>query len=386
MTKYISSFLFFLLVIILSGCYDSRAPERIAYAHGMAIDYKDGEYIVYLQLINYGMLAKSEASGGDQDTPPDVRKTGKGKNINEAIFNIYPTAQQEIYFGNLSFVILSDRLLKEKGIKSVVDIWSRYPETRYQIYFYTGDDIIEQIIAVKPVLDVSKSLNRLADPKNSFEQNSTTPIVTLRELLIALNEPGHTAVIPKVFLTHDEVSPPMKAVDIVGFDGITLYNNYNKFLGNLMYEQAYGYRWINKKFSRTNLQLLKDNETLATVIINDKKTKITPIIRNNSFQFKIKVEVKGSISEIDKNGATVEEMKRAAIEQIKSEIMRTYTQALEMDADVYRLSEVLYRKNLSVWKQYEEKGKIPLDDKSIDIDVKVFIEDAWKDGLRRSGE
>ncbi|MEC2078372.1 Ger(x)C family spore germination protein [Metabacillus fastidiosus] len=383
MTKYILFSLFFLLVIILSGCYDSRAPERIAYAHGMAIDYKDGEYTVYLQLINYGMLAKSEASGGDQNVPPDVRKTGKGKNINEAIFNIYPSAQQEIYFGNLSFIILSDRLLKEKGISTVVDIWSRYPETRYQIYFYTGDDIIEQIIAVKPVLDVSKSLNRLADPKNSFEQNSTTPMVTLRELLIALNEPGYTAIIPKVFLTQDKESTSMKTIDIVGFDGITLYDNHNKFLGNLMYEEAYGYRWINKEFSRTNLQLVKDDQTLATMIINGKKTKIKPIISNNSFRFKIEVEVKGSISEIDKNGVTVEEMERAAIEQIKREIMRTYTHALKIDADVYRLSEVLYRKNVSVWKQYEEKGKIPLNTKSIDIDVKVFIEDAWKEGLRR---
>ena len=54
-----------LCVSILSGCWDSNEPERLVYANGLGIDYKDGKVIVYLQIINVKGLAKSE-SGGDR--------------------------------------------------------------------------------------------------------------------------------------------------------------------------------------------------------------------------------------------------------------------------------------------------------------------------------
>ena len=43
--------------------------------------------------------------------------------------------------------------------------------------------------------------------------------------------------------------------------------------------------------------------------------------------------------------------------KIKNKVMRTYKKALEIDSDIYRLSEQLYRKNLKRWKKVEKDGK-----------------------------
>ena len=50
---------------------------------------------------------------------------------------------------------------------------------------------------------------------------------------------------------------------------------------------------------------------------------------------------------------------------MEKEIRHTYAKGLEIDADVYRFSEVLYRKHNREWKKYEENGKIKLDEKSL---------------------
>ncbi|MED4531207.1 Ger(x)C family spore germination protein [Metabacillus fastidiosus] len=391
MGRYVLFIFVMIITLMLSGCYDSRSPERVAYVHGMAIDYKDGEYTLYLQLINFGSIAKSEASGGGgQGESSQIIKIGSGKNISDAIVKILLTAQEELYFGNLSFIILGDQLLKEKGIEPVIDLWSRYPETRYKIYFYTGDNLLKQAITIKPILEVSKSLNRLADPENIFHQSSTIPIMTLRDIIIGINEPGHTIVIPNIFIQKD-LKDLTEESRVAGANGVTLYNRYKQLLGTLIDEDMYGYRWMDKDFARAILTLTKEDEVFGAVTINEKKVKVKPVIVNNKPRFHVQINAAGSLTEVNNDylgkieaKQAVEKIKDMAEEQIKKEVMRTYRQALQLDADIYRLSEVLYRKDLSSWKQYEENGGIPLDEQSINLDVKVRIQNAWKGGLRRS--
>ncbi len=45
--------------------------------------------------------------------------------------------------------------------------------------------------------------------------------------------------------------------------------------------------------------------------------------------------------------------------------MTTYKTGLQLDVDIYRLSEHLYRNNVKVWKTLETNGKIPLTEESI---------------------
>ncbi|WP_274365521.1 hypothetical protein [Paenibacillus thermotolerans] len=54
--------------------------------------------------------------------------------------------------------------------------------------------------------------------------------------------------------------------------------------------------------------------------------------------------------------------------------MSTYLKGLEIGADVYRLSDELYRSDAAGWKKFERSGHVPLDKDSISIDVKVKLE------------
>lgn len=369
--------------MMLSGCMDSRSPEQVAYAHGLGIDFKDGEYVIYLQLINMGLLAKTEGAGPGEDVVSDVGRAS-GENIDDAIFKLYESAQQEIYWGSMAYIILSERFLKEKGIMSVIDTWSRYPETRYQTHVYSTPDDLEKILLTDPVMDVSKTLSLLADPKNSYRQSSFGTIVDFRKLLILLKEPPRLGIIPSVTSTDKAWERKGSDRPVVKMDGLTLFDFDKKYLGTLSGEKSLGFRWVNKDFYRANVIMESDGEIYGSVTINKKKIKIKPIVKNNQVNFEMNIKVQAHVSEINKK-FTFREAERLVAKKIKKEVMATYLDALELHdkADIYRLGEQLYRKDVKAWKRVSKKGKINLDKGSLDVNVDVLVKDSWRDHMRR---
>ncbi|WP_442857371.1 Ger(x)C family spore germination protein, partial [Bacillus sp. FJAT-42315] len=84
---------FFISLLPLAGCWDANEPERMVYIQGLGVDYKDGEFVVYLQMLNPGLIAKSEATSGVQQSTVVVGR-GSGKTVNEAAFDVYRSSQR----------------------------------------------------------------------------------------------------------------------------------------------------------------------------------------------------------------------------------------------------------------------------------------------------
>ncbi|MFK9116608.1 hypothetical protein ACJEBK_06925 [Peribacillus frigoritolerans] len=49
------------LFLFLSGCWDEKTIQDFHYITAIGIDFKDGEYIVYTQLVDFAAVAKTEA-------------------------------------------------------------------------------------------------------------------------------------------------------------------------------------------------------------------------------------------------------------------------------------------------------------------------------------
>ena len=69
---------------------------------------------------------------------------------------------------------------------------------------------------------------------------------------------------------------------------------------------------------------------------------------------------------------THNQVRKKVEKAVKEEILTTFEEGLKMDADVFRLSEYLYRSNVKAWKRLEKDGKIPLSKDSISkIDIHI---------------
>lgn len=66
-------------------------------------------------------------------------------------------------------------------------------------------------------------------------------------------------------------------------------------------------------------------------------------------------------------------VKRIAEDLVEKEIKMTYQKGIEKGIDTYQLSHLLYRDHLNLWKEYQQKGMIPLQNNTLDLNVSINI-------------
>jgi spore germination protein KC len=371
-------FILFLFIFPLSGCWDSDAPERMLYVQGLGIDYKEGKYKIYIQLMNLSFLAKSESSTGTGKQIMFEIGQAKGISVEDALYNLYKTAQRRIHWGHLNYIFLTEDAIKHNGLQEVADLIDRYYETHYRMWIYHTESPLAEIMDVDPPINLSNYLTRFSDPNAAFEQFSYVQSVDLRQMIISHYEPPHEIIIPIVWTNKREwMEDGNKPRKIGTIKGISIIDD-NKFKGSISEKDADGYRWIEKQFKRAALSLrTKDNNTVG-VTIRKRKVKIEPVIKEGEVQFDIHIKTNAVISKL-KNNIPTSQISGLVENRIKEEVKKTYFKGLEIDADVYRFSNVLYKKNHSAWKKHQRGGKIPLSKASIrKINVEVMINDGGK--------
>ncbi|UZM97482.1 hypothetical protein OL548_20230 [Lysinibacillus sp. MHQ-1] len=91
----------------------------------------------------------------------------------------------------MTYLLLSEDALKSELANSVLDTFTRFRETRYQIYVHCTSDSIEEILLVTPILNKPLVNSKLSTPLNTNTLEAFTKPVNLRKLMIGLNEPSH---------------------------------------------------------------------------------------------------------------------------------------------------------------------------------------------------
>ncbi|MFT9819668.1 Ger(x)C family spore germination protein [Lysinibacillus sp. NPDC056185] len=355
--------------LLLSGCWDINEAQRMYYVDGLGIDYKDGQYEIYLQLINFTNVAKSEYPN-PQTVPAEVGQA-KGKTLEEALFKLFRSIDQKVFWGHMTFIIFSEEALKDKNALSIIDTVLRYRETRYQIWTYCTQDSIKDILLLTPILNKSLISSKLSTPLDTDDQETFVEPVNFRNLVIGLNEPNHEIGIPYVTINKNWETAEQQGQDTT-FIGVGVLSK-SGFKGLIKNDAARGMQWMHNRTHRGEItfKLDGDETDFLTVTLEKIKVDIEPLVKNNQVTFEVVVKLNATLNGL-KTNVSEDEIRKKIIKEVKKEIRTTYKEALAKDIDIYRLSEHLYRKNVKVWKRLEKDGKIPLTPSSIsklEIDV-----------------
>ncbi|WP_368653867.1 Ger(x)C family spore germination protein [Ornithinibacillus sp. 4-3] len=363
-------FMLLLFVGFLFGCVDKKEPERMFYVHGLGVDYQDGEHIVYAQIINFANVAKSEQPRTDIEQSEVMQ--GRGKTMVDAIYNFYRSVDEYVYWGNLTFIVFSEEVLKNGKMNMVLEAITRFIETRYQVWVYSTKEPVEEVLLVTPINYSSIILSKLSDPENSFEVDAYVHPVNIRELFIGLNEPGHELPIPAVGIW-DNRQNSKGTKKAVAYDGVGIITT-TGFKGTITDGSLEGFKWMHGNTTIGEVTFLYDTEdkdTPTEILINKVRVKTKPKVDEGEIKFDVQVKVTATVNSISTN-ADVDELKKRIEEEIRREILVTYHAALEINADIFGFSEQAYRKSFKDWKRVEEEGRIPLTEDTLDtVDVKV---------------
>jgi len=350
------------IVLLLSGCWDVKEPQRMYYVDGIGIDYKEGQYEIYMQIVNFANVAKSE--GPTPQAAPTEIGFAKGKTMEEAFFKLYRSIDQKVFWGHMTFILFSEDALKDENSIPVVDSFLRHRETRYQILTYSTKEPIKDILLITPVLNKAITASKLSNPLHTKELQTYVEPVDLRRLIILLNEPSHEVNIPLVTInknweTSDE---PTTETSLSGFSVVSK----DGFKGYLNDGDARGIQWMFPERTRGDVTFKLDNKEkeYLTVDLEKLSTEFKPIVKNNEVTFEVDIKLNAIINGF-KGKINTDEIRKGIIRAVKTDIKKSYAEGLKLNVDVFRLSEQVYRKDVKLWKKIQKDGKIPLTEDTI---------------------
>lgn len=318
------------------------------YASAVGVDYKDGKYYGYIQFIDFQSIAKKE--GGGQKQPARIWVgEGVGNSFEESFFDLYRTAQERIYWGHVTAVLITESAFKQ-GFESISDSLSRYYEFRLTPWVFGTRESIKDIFSSAGFFGESPLSTILHAPEGTYTQTSLIKSIKLHRLIAQVYEPGYTSCIPVLALNKKQWKEKNKPEPKLMIDGAIFLKN-KSFRSYISLKKLNGLRWIQHGSERAGIPVPNKAAPVAQIVVDNPKTKLKFVNRGDGPQYKIKMKATAYIVNRSSNNLSeLQQLTDKTKEAIEKEIRETFQAGREKQTDVLNLEHNLYRNHYREWK------------------------------------
>ncbi|WP_404460252.1 Ger(x)C family spore germination protein [Sutcliffiella horikoshii] len=364
-------------LLFLTSCSDIKEVQNLNYVTAIGVDFKDNEYIGYIQLISFNSQGANGSSG---ETSVWVSET-KGKTFDEALSRAYNTSQERLLWAHVNTILVSETALEE-GFHHIFDVLTRYYELRLVTWIFGTNAPIKDVFSTTSFFNQSALATVLHRPLGTYEQNSTIRPIKLQQFVRELYEPALTTYLPSIRINESHWVHNMEPDPKLEIDGAFFLKN-KEFKGFYTLEVLKGLRWLTKETERAGIQVMDDEgEPDFNIVFEKNEVDIKPVEGKGPLSFDVKVSLEGVIANRDANKIlNLKEMEANLREEIHKEIKDLYKLGVQNDTDFFRLEHILYRKKNKSWKSSLGDGGFKLSEnmlEDIDLNVKVIHSGALK--------
>jgi Ger(x)C family germination protein len=366
----------FLLPFILTGCWSKFEVQNMNYATAVGIDYVDGQYIIYAQLLDFSTVAKLE---GQQkaEQPPVWTGQGKGISFTEAANDLYTTSQQRLNWGQISAILFSERLLKEQKVREVLELIGRYREVRYLAWVFSTRDPLNEVLISTPFFRLSPKASILHNPEQNYRQRSILAPIRLQKFVMDSNEKARISYIPEISVRKDQWKENQNQHELLRYSGIQIYDQ-DKYYVRMDLDEIKGLPWLNKHTVRLPLDLFSGNKLVAVIVAERPDYDVKPMVINDKAYFDISLKVKAGINEVHAD-VSRQELTELAQKIIEDQIRQTFQAAFDKGIDIYNLGESLFRRNPHAWKRIASGTVLNKDSlRTIKVNVQIVYPGRYK--------
>lgn len=326
---------------------DIKNIENLNYANAIGVDYHDGKYYGYVQFVQLSSVAKS--SDGSKGPAKTWVGEGEGGTFDDTFFSIYQTAQERIFWGHVTAIVVSEEAFKQ-GFRTIYDSLSRYYEFRLTPWVYATRQPIRDIFSISGFYEQSPISTILHEPKGIYSQTSLVQSVKLHRLMSQINEPDFTSCIPTLSINTEQWTINQKTEPKLMIDGAIFLKN-ERFKSYIPLQQLAGLRWVQKKTVRANIPVPNREEPSVNVIVDKPKIKLKLVNGEKRLQYDFQLKGKAYVVSRQNNKATDFQQLTAQTEAaIEKEIVEVFETGVRMKTDVLNLAHNLYRYHNRTWK------------------------------------
>jgi spore germination protein KC len=360
-------------LLFCSGCAtDVKDIDKLNYVSAIGMDYVDGKYHGYIQLIDFQSVAKT--SDGQRQPAKIWVGEGVGSSFEESLFDLYRTAQERIYWGHMTAVVISESALKQ-GFGEVYDSIIRYYEFRLTPWVYGTRESIKDIFSTAGFFGQSPLSTILHEPEGTYSQTSSIKPIKLHRLIGQINEPGFTSCIPTLALNKKQWKEKNKIESKLMIDGAMFLKN-ESYLSYIPLKELAGLRWIQRGTVRAGVPVPNKTEPSVQIVVDKPKTKLKLNMAGDDIRYNIDMKATGYIVNRTQNSLLeLRQLTEKTTEVIEQEIRKSFLAGLKKHTDIYNLEHNLYRYHYREWKAISPAESRLLNKNEIgDIHIDLNIE------------
>lgn len=356
-----------LLPMLLSGCWERKELNELAFVLGLGLDKVEDGYKVSMQVVIPSSITSQSAGGSGGSGVPVVLYSFKVKTIYESLRKFNLVAPRSPYMGHIRVLVVGEELARD-GLAETLDVIKRSREPRMDFYVMvarktTAEDVLK-VLTPLDRLPANKLFNSL---DKSYQISSKTVAVTLDDFIEDLLYEGRNPVLTGVELEGDAEAGGDKAnVERTNPDTRLHYKSVaifrkDKLIGWMDDAVTVGYNYVIDNVTK-NTGYFKDvNGSLVVMEALETTTKRKVKFIDGEPHIFLSVEALCNVEEIEgpdkiDTEGKIHELELKTQERIVLRMEEAVKNVTEnYNVDIFGFGQLVYRKSPKAWLKLKEQ-------------------------------
>lgn len=360
------------MIVLLTGCWDSRELTDIGFVVAMAIDKGEKKNIrVTVQIVNPVNVTSTQ--GGSSPAPlPPTTYSAEGNNVFDATRVLSRKLSRQLHYGHAVVLLVGEELATTQGIKKLFDGIERDSEFRPSATMViargtTGEEIIKQRTSLdnSPAIKIKKMV---AETEKAFGENIDEKIYQVIQAIVSSSkEPTITGI--QLDYTNKE--------DKIMANGIATFKD-GKLMRWLDGDESRGFLWVLGRVNSTLLTMDWNGQphTIGIENIRTKSSFHSSFDKSGKPIIEVKIGADANIGEVDvpidvTNPKLFLQIERLYMQAVHDEAVATIKLMQQQKSDIFGFGEVVHRDHPKQWRTLKRDWN---DVTFPTIEVKVKVE------------
>jgi|GEM_PF-1480817 len=348
---------FVLIVSILgsSACWSRREMESVAYILVLGVDSTPGGNVKIFAQVG---LPSADPAGAGGEGPVIQTISSQGRDISEALDNMYLQTTKSPNLNHLRLVIIQENLARE-GLWHMLDFLRRNVEVRLNVLAAITSEDMEKLLGVEDPLSTQPAL-AIFSQFNLNAQRSRVPQSELMKLISQILEPDLQAVLPIIETGEDRFTLGKTAV----FDGEEMKTDLDE-------DETLGLLLWRDQVRGGVVTVPQGEKDVASFRILSSSTETH--LNWDGERLHVQVTVKPEVDIVELHGKDLSDLENSADHYFINRMADTLEVAKEEGIDFLGLSALLRRKNPQVWHSIKDNWDEVLLNAEYDLRGNVHI-------------
>ncbi|MYL51437.1 Ger(x)C family spore germination protein [Halobacillus litoralis] len=370
-----------LLLGLLSGCWDTKELNEVAFVTGVAIEQgEDAKYKVTVGVANASQLNVQKSEGNT----PSVTFSLEGNSISELLDKMNVGLTRELRFSHTRTLVIGEEVARE-GIAGFLDYLERSGQFRNNFTMLVAKNISAADI-LKTTFPIQKipSLKIHNQSSTLFKEWGGAPDMKLSDFIAALSSKGRHPVAEALTIVGSpeqggsvDNNKKLDPESLITLVGLAVFKE-DKLIGYLNLEETRNYVWT-QDLIQTTLTVPCGEEKYIDVRIVNSKSSIHANYNRETPNFQVEIiaeallngtQCRDDLEKVD----TYKKFEKDIEVMSESMILNTVTKVQEeYEVDIFGFGEAMRRQHYQRFQAVKDHWDEEFSKADIDITVNIFL-------------